>query len=890
MTGCPGSSNTGIRVNTDYPGLELVNNTVLVSSSVETGNRVYGLYLAGGMKGGRIVNNIVQCGTPGYAFYSQRKPYLADVEMSNNVFYAEGEKFAYIGGDPNDAAVIAADKNFEEFCSEAPMTDSYNEKVEFLSDNVLEPAVAGSLVNGLPIDYVTTDLYGADRAAVPTIGAYEYAESTVAPAMSGEYPQIKNVEHETAVAAVKSTLTGVLHYCVLEASEEMPTVEDVKNKDLVYELRKGVEKEFVLTGLHPNTSYRLYCVLSSLRDLDSQVIASEEFTTSYEPTQVATFEDAQVEGSRLLDGTMSFTGFSIEEISGGVAPLPNAKAAVMDDEYAVVQLTNAPNLEIQGFFMRNTAPVTLTAKDDALKTTKSKSVDASETWRYVDLLDMGAFTYLEFETEGDAYIDNFGARPLEMLVSISHDEENVVTAGEETSLAAVVDGGVPPYTYSWSNALRQEVCESQRYSFKPETSGIYTVEVTDARGSQAAASVRLRVLSDIAVATFDDLYLAPDSHWCGETEDEDYTGGTFFSGSFEFNNVYMADWDSWAFFGYANHKSTSFSSYVTDQWNSAVGHGADESENYGVVFVSNYMGKTLTTLSNTEEGQIIPGMYVTNSAWVVDAVLNGDGMEPAFTEGDLYALQLTGRKADGSESVIEIPLADYRAEDERDRWYLDTWQWVDLSTLGAVTELEWNLTSTKQNSYGMTTPAYICVDNLGAERPVKIGEAIVLKVNEEEPEAEFSLEPYFSFNPDEATVVYGIECTNPEVSLTGNTVTCAAAPGETFDVLAHAAQRGKHEWVRIPVSMEQKPLGVTSVEIEGVMLYPSPADEYMNVSADAADYSVAVVAMDGRTLLTRDGLSGKQTIDVSGLTSGNYIVRFDTADGRAAVRRLIVKH
>ncbi len=889
MTACPGSSNTGIRLNTDYPGLELVNNTIFVSSSVETGNRVYGIYLAGGMKGGRIVNNIVQCGTPGYLFYSQRKPYLDQVAMSNNVWYGEGEKFAYIGADPNDSSVVGGDKNFDQLCEEAPMTDSFNEKVEFLSENVLEPALSGSLINGEPIDYVMTDLYGAERASTPTIGAYEYAESTIPPVMADDYPQIKNVEHNRADVSVRSTLTGVLHYCVKEAGDDAPDADAVKTEGSVCELRKGVEKEFAVSELQPNTTYRLYCVLSSLRGLDSSVITSEEFTTSYEPTQVADFENAQSDDARIIDGTMSFTGFSILDINDGVAPMPNTKAAVMDDEYAVIQLTNASNLEIQGFFMRNSAAVSLTAKDDALRETRTKTIEASEKWRYVDLLDMGAFTYLVLESEGDTYIDNFGARPLEMLLSIDHDEHIAVAAGEEMHLDAMAEGGVPPYSYLWTDALHNELGNTRSLSFTPATSGIYTVEVTDARGAKAVSSTHLRVLSEMVVATFDDLYLAPESHWCGETEDEDYASGSFFTGSFEFNNIYMADWDGWAAFGYSNHTSTSFNSYTTDQWNSAVGHGVDDSDNYGVVYVSNFMGKTLTTLSNTEEGQVIPGMYITNSAWVVDAVLNGDGFEPSFTEGDLYALQLTGRKADGSETVMEIPLADYRAAQERDRWYLDTWQWVDLASLGAVTELEWNVTSTKKNSFGMTTPAYICVDNIGAERPVTSAEAIILRINEEAPAATFSIEPYFSFNPEEATVVYNIECDHTGISLTDDTVTCAVEAGETFDIIAHASQRGKHEWVRIPVSMEYYN-GVEAVEIDNAKLYPNPADSYVNVSTNESDYSVTVVAVDGRTVMAKESLDGKQTIDVSTLASGHYIVRFSTTDGRTAVRRLIIRH
>lgn len=893
MIGLAGTGNNGIRINSELPPYELVNNTINMTAADPSGQRVYGLYIAGAFKGGQFVNNIVNLNTPGQTIYVQRINYLDKVTFSNNVLFTPGDEFAYIGADPNGGHpdFTGGVKTFEEFCAQAPMTASFNEQTQFLSDKILEPAQAGSLINGIPVDFVDTDLYGAKRADTPTIGAYEYAESTVAPEMAESYPVIRNVTHNTAEAVVKSTLTGNMYYAVYEASQAAPSVESLKNEDLTVLLRKGVETSVDIAGLTPNTTYKLYVVLSSLRGLDSEIIASEEFTTTYEPTRVATFEEAKEEGMRLIDGTMSFTGFSIEAIEDGVAPAPNNKAASMDDEYAVIQLTNAVNIGLEGMFMRNDALVTVTAKDDKLQVLDTKTVAPSDKWSYVDLKPMGLFTYIELESEGNVSIDNVGALPLEMLASITRDEETPIKAGEAYTLNVEIDGGVAPYTYIWTDAARNEVATGQSYTYTPAVSGVYTVEATDSRGAKAAASTKVRVLGDMAIATFEDLYLDEDSHWCGDVDNEDYMQGSFFSGSFEFNNLYMADWDSWAFFGYANHTSTSFSTYVKDQWNSAVGHGADNSANYGVVYVSPYMGRTVTTLSNTEEGQVIPGMYITNSAWVVDAILNGDGMsDGAFAQDDNLMLQLKGTAADGTETSLEIPLADYRADNDKDHWYLDTWQWVDLSPLGAVTKVEWNMSSTKQNSYGMTTPSYVCIDNIGASCPVTTGATAILKVNDEYPTDSFSLAPYFSFNPEDGTVSYDITCSDKRVSLNGEKVTCSAKADENLELTAHATQRGKHEWVRIPVSMTNKPSGIVTPEMEGVNVYPNPADSYVNIYAEADSYSLHIIGMDGRTLMSKYDITGNTTLDVSSLAQGTYLVKLVGADSSTAVRKLIVRH
>lgn len=896
ITDTPGNSACGIRFNTNLTNLDLAGNTIRIAAANPEGERVEGIYVGGDIKGCRVMNNIIRLDTPGSVIYAANQSYLNGAAFSHNVIYTPGENICYIGD--NKANVETPEgftggyMSFEDFCTWAPMSDSYFEQTEFLSDEILEPANAGNLLNGEKIDYLTTDLYGATRAEIPTIGAYEYAESSVAPAMTDGYPVVKNVTHDSAEFVVKSALTGKISYCVYNSEHTVPTAEEVMNEDLTLELRKGVEASVILNGLQPNASYKVYAVLTSLRGLNSEVIASDVFTTSYEPTRTATFEEASEEDMRLIDGTMSFTGFSVEEIADGVAPLPNTKAAVMDDEYAVIQLTNAVNLGLEGMFMRNSEVVTLTAMDDELTELKTVDVEASQSWRYVDLRDMGKFTYLTLESEGDVYIDNVGALPLQMLLCIDRDEDLAIPAGEEYSLTVDIDGGVAPYSYEWMDAAHNVKATTEVYTYTPTVSNTYSVVITDARGATASAKTQVRVISDMAVATFDDLYLPEDSHWCGDADDEDYMQGSFFSGSFEFNNLYMADWDSWAFFGYSNHTATSFSSYITDQWNSAVGHGADDSANYGIVFVSPYMGRTTTTLSNTEEGQVIPGMYITNSAWVVDAILNGDGMsEGNFGEGDNLMLKLTGTAADGSTTELEIPLADYRDANDKDRWYLDTWQWVDLSALGKVVSVNWDMTSTKSNFAGMTTPAYVCIDNLGAGRPVNDGETVILAVNDEEsPVDSFDLAPYFSFDAEEGTVKYEIETDDDRLSLEGNTVSCSAKAGEQLNLIAHATQRGRHEWINIPVSMIDKPLGIAKVELEGVVMYPNPADSYVKVNAKADEYNVAVYSTDGRAMMKIETLSGASTVNTSALPSGTYIVKISDNQGHTAVRKLIVKH
>lgn len=227
----------------------------------------------------------------------------------------------------------------------------------------------------------------------------------------------------------------------------------------------------------------------------------------------------------------------------------------------------------------------------------------------------------------------------------------------------------------------------------------------------------LSTSAKLEIADFENLYLPENSYWCGELdeEDEDMGFGTswFDSGSFEFNNFYWPEYSTWSFFAYSSRTEKTFTSYTVDQFNSITGGGAGGSRIFGVAFPASYMGKTVMEVCGGEEPQIIPGMEIVNTAWVVDCILNGDGYEGPFKTGDWMKLILTGYNDDEKTATREYYLADYRSENPADHYYLDAWTWIDLSELGEVTAVEFNIDSSKANAYGVTTPTYVCFDNVG---------------------------------------------------------------------------------------------------------------------------------------------------------------------------------
>lgn len=255
---------------------------------------------------------------------------------------------------------------------------------------------------------------------------------------------------------------------------------------------------------------------------------------------------------------------------------------------------------------------------------------------------------------------------------------------------------------------------------------------------------------EASVATFEDLNLEVGKYWTGPAENaEEVEGtygaekvGTFKSGSYEFVNSFNPTYSSWMGCAYSTMTATTFSSYTTDQWNSCAGHGARNSATYGVLYGNSQPNTPMEVIkvADTTEGQVIKGMDITNSAWVVECVKNGNGYAGKFNKGSWFKVTFTGTKADNSTASIDYYLADYRSDNEADWTLLTDWTWIDLSSLGKVVSLSISFDGSDQ-SYGyLNTSTYVCIDNVGAAKDTTSGISHTAKNNMVEvyEEARFS--------------------------------------------------------------------------------------------------------------------------------------------------------
>ena len=107
------------------------------------------------------------------------------------------------------------------------------------------------------------------------------------------------------------------------------------------------------------------------------------------------------------------------------------------------------------------------------------------------------------------------------------------------------------------------------------------------------------------------------------------------------------------------------------------------------------------------EARIIDHMYVNNSAYAINCYMNGNGLTANIGEEDWVKILATGYDADGNETgTLEFYLVN--GPDN----IITEWTKWDLSGLGKVVSVEFNLTGSSDNGYGFSQPAYFAYDDV----------------------------------------------------------------------------------------------------------------------------------------------------------------------------------
>jgi len=168
--------------------------------------------------------------------------------------------------------------------------------------------------------------------------------------------------------------------------------------------------------------------------------------------------------------------------------------------------------------------------------------------------------------------------------------------------------------------------------------------------------------------------------------------------------------DGWVF----SSKTADTTSGLPGAYNSYAGGGADNSTSYAVTFVGS--GKTIELENNAVA--TFADISVTNNTYAAFSMLNGDNIAKKFggatgDDADFFLLHIIGYDANGNSiDTLEHYLADYRFSDNSMDYIQKEWETIDLSSLGEINKIRFELSSSDNGNFGMNTPSYVVIDNI----------------------------------------------------------------------------------------------------------------------------------------------------------------------------------
>jgi hypothetical protein len=191
----------------------------------------------------------------------------------------------------------------------------------------------------------------------------------------------------------------------------------------------------------------------------------------------------------------------------------------------------------------------------------------------------------------------------------------------------------------------------------------------------------------------------------------------FTSGGAAFNNNFtnFGGGCCWEGFAYSQMTDTTTPGFG-NQYSAFPGAGAGGSATYAIGFTSGGSG-----VSKVDFGTdvLLSSVDVTNTTYAALSMQNGDAFSKRFggasgNDPDFFKLTITGLDAFGAEiGSLEFFLADFRFADNGQDYIVDSWVAVDLSSLGPVHGLDFTLDSSDVGAFGINTPAYFALDDLG---------------------------------------------------------------------------------------------------------------------------------------------------------------------------------
>lgn len=120
------------------------------------------------------------------------------------------------------------------------------------------------------------------------------------------------------------------------------------------------------------------------------------------------------------------------------------------------------------------------------------------------------------------------------------------------------------------------------------------------------------------------------------------------------------------------------------------------------------------------EARVIDHMWINNTCYVISCMMKGNSLTAKIGENDWMKIVATGFDANGDK--IATPAEFYLCNGPEN--VVKDWTKFDLSVLGPVTRVEFNISGSSDNGYGFSQPAYFAYDDLAVRFEKEISSGI----------------------------------------------------------------------------------------------------------------------------------------------------------------------
>jgi hypothetical protein len=194
----------------------------------------------------------------------------------------------------------------------------------------------------------------------------------------------------------------------------------------------------------------------------------------------------------------------------------------------------------------------------------------------------------------------------------------------------------------------------------------------------------------------------------------------FASAGATFNNEFSdfgggCCWQGWAYSQLTDTTTPGFG----NQLSAIAGGGASDSATYGVAFTGGQVGAQGPVSRIVFDAEVsVLGASFTNTTYAALSMRDGDEFAKKFggasgSDPDYFTLTVTGRDgANAATGSVEFALADFRFADDALDFIVMDWIFVDLSSLGTVAALEFELASSDASFGFLNTPSYFAIDDI----------------------------------------------------------------------------------------------------------------------------------------------------------------------------------